>query len=71
MKNYNRCLCPECQNSTLELKRGKFGQYVGCADYPNCNYHLSVTKAAKTEYNQLTDKEFFELLIKRNDIRPA
>lgn len=29
--------CPEC-NATLLLKLGKHGKFVGCSQYPECNY---------------------------------
>ena len=30
-------LCPEC-NSPLVIRKGKFGEFVACSDYPNCKY---------------------------------
>ncbi|HYD98418.1 MAG TPA: DNA topoisomerase, partial [Alphaproteobacteria bacterium] len=31
-------LCPRCNAGRLSLKLGKFGAFIGCANYPECNY---------------------------------
>ncbi|KAB0681843.1 type I DNA topoisomerase [Aureimonas leprariae] len=31
-------LCPRCNAGQLSLKLGKFGAFVGCSNYPECNY---------------------------------
>ena len=31
-------LCPACSNGQLSLKLGKFGAFIGCSNYPECNY---------------------------------
>src|SRR5215469_5794506 len=31
-------LCPVCGIGRLSLKLGKFGAFIGCANYPNCRY---------------------------------
>ena len=30
--------CPTCGNGQLSLKLGKYGAFIGCSNYPNCNY---------------------------------
>jgi len=30
--------CPNCDNGELSLKVGKFGAFVGCSNYPECNF---------------------------------
>jgi DNA topoisomerase-1 len=30
--------CPSCEKGRLSLKLGKFGAFIGCADYPSCRY---------------------------------
>ena len=30
--------CPQCGEGTLTTKRGRFGVFVGCSRYPECNY---------------------------------
>ncbi|HEX3066276.1 MAG TPA: type I DNA topoisomerase [Dongiaceae bacterium] len=31
-------VCPACKNGRLSLKLGKFGAFIGCANYPECRY---------------------------------
>jgi DNA topoisomerase-1 len=31
-------LCPTCHAGKLSLKLGKFGAFIGCANYPECRY---------------------------------
>lgn len=30
--------CPKCDNGTLSLKNSKFGAFIGCSNYPDCDY---------------------------------
>lgn len=30
--------CPQCHQGVLRLKNGKRGPFLGCSDYPNCDY---------------------------------
>lgn len=30
--------CPKCAEGRLSLKTGKFGAFLGCSGYPDCNY---------------------------------
>ena len=32
-----KSLCPKCQ-SPLAVKKGRYGLFVGCSNYPDCNY---------------------------------
>lgn len=34
--------CPSCSNGILSLKLGKFGSFVGCSNYPSCNYTAKI-----------------------------
>ncbi|AEP10256.1 type I DNA topoisomerase [Micavibrio aeruginosavorus] len=31
-------ICPACNEGRLSLKLGKFGAFIGCANYPDCRY---------------------------------
>lgn len=31
-------LCPACKKGELHLKTGKYGAFLGCNNYPDCNY---------------------------------
>lgn len=39
--------CPECQ-SDLVFKRGRFGRFIGCSNYPACKFIESLTKTENT-----------------------
>ncbi len=41
-KNYFRDNCPTCRKR-LEVKKGKYGKFVRCEDYPNCDTTLPYT----------------------------
>ncbi len=43
--------CPTCKDGKLSLKTGKFGSFVGCSNYPDCNYtrQLSGTPSEEDE----------------------
>ena len=43
-------LCPECHNP-LVIRKGKYGEFVACSDYPNCTY----TKNWDFEYGECPD----------------
>ena len=36
--------CPSCADGRLNLKLGKFGAFVGCANYPECRYHAALRR---------------------------
>ena len=36
-------LCPACGDGRLSLKLGRFGAFVGCANYPDCRYTRRLT----------------------------
>lgn len=38
--------CPNCDGS-LVIKKGKFGKFVSCSNYPNCKIAISLPKAVK------------------------
>ena len=35
--------CPKCGDGRLSLKLGKFGAFIGCANYPECRYTRPLT----------------------------
>lgn len=37
--NGNRC--PKC-DGILDVRYGKYGEFIGCRNYPNCNYTKSL-----------------------------
>ena len=34
--------CPQCDKGQLSIRLGKFGAFVGCANYPDCKYTRSL-----------------------------
>ncbi|MFH1053738.1 MAG: DNA topoisomerase I [Candidatus Woesearchaeota archaeon] len=38
--------CPNCKKGDLTLRRGKFGQFIGCNDYPDCKTIFNVPRGA-------------------------
>jgi DNA topoisomerase-1 len=37
--------CPVCGAGRLSLKTGKFGAFIGCSNYPDCNYTRQLSAA--------------------------
>src|SRR6478752_1562375 len=35
--------CPQCGNGQLSLKTGRFGAFIGCSNYPECNFTREIT----------------------------
>lgn len=40
-------LCPKC-NSNLVVKRGRYGKFIGCSNYPNCKHMEPLVKPMDT-----------------------
>ncbi|WP_375206310.1 type I DNA topoisomerase [Hyphococcus sp.] len=51
--------CPSCDNGQLSLKTGKFGAFIGCSNYPDCNYTRQL--AAMTDGADAADTSDREL----------
>jgi DNA topoisomerase-1 len=39
--------CPSCADGQLSLKLGRFGSFIGCTNYPTCNYTRPMTVNAE------------------------
>ncbi|MEZ5927712.1 MAG: type I DNA topoisomerase [Parvularculaceae bacterium] len=37
--------CPACADGRLSLKTGKYGAFIGCSNYPNCNFTRQLSAA--------------------------
>jgi DNA topoisomerase-1 len=44
-------LCPSCSAGRLGIRLGKFGAFIGCANYPNCRYTRPLALEAEAEEN--------------------
>ncbi len=49
-------VCPEC-GSELLIKRGKSGAFIGCSNYPTCQYTRPVHEQTKVEDRVLPGSE--------------
>ncbi|MEM1102911.1 MAG: type I DNA topoisomerase, partial [Pseudomonadota bacterium] len=38
--------CPACADGRLSLKVGRFGAFIGCSNYPDCNYTRQLSAGA-------------------------
>jgi DNA topoisomerase I len=46
-------VCPNCGNGKLGLKTGKFGAFIGCSNYPECNYTRQLVTGGETAQDTL------------------
>ena len=48
--------CPECKVGELSLKIGRFGSFIGCSRYPDCNYVKKLDSSLSVENNETAMK---------------
>lgn len=41
--------CPSCDDGRLSLKTGRYGAFIGCSNYPDCNYTRQLSALADGE----------------------
>ncbi len=41
--------CPDCKKGHLVTRKGKYGNFIGCSNFPNCR-HTEKVKNTKAEY---------------------
>lgn len=41
--------CPACSTGRLELKIGRFGPYIACSNYPDCNHKAQIGQGGSSE----------------------
>lgn len=44
--------CPKCKEGKLMVRRGKFGRFVGCDKYPECNTILNIPKTGVVKFTE-------------------
>ncbi len=49
-------VCPEC-GAELTIKHGKNGAFLGCANYPNCQYTRPLASGDNAEHERVADQE--------------
>jgi DNA topoisomerase-1 len=47
----DRRKCPQCADGKLSLKLGRFGAFIGCSNYPECNFTRQMTPGADGTVN--------------------
>jgi len=47
-----RLTCPQC-GGTVELKRGRYGPFFSCTNFPRCRFNCNVRGAAKKQAEEL------------------
>jgi DNA topoisomerase-1 len=47
----DRRKCPNCETGRLSLKVGRFGAFIGCSNYPDCNFTRQMTPGAEGSLN--------------------
>ncbi len=43
--------CPQCETGELSLKTGRFGAFIGCSNYPDCNFTRQMSPGANGGIN--------------------
>ncbi len=46
--------CPSCENGQLSLKVGRYGAFVGCSNYPDCNFTRQLAQSDADAIDQGT-----------------
>ena len=56
--------CPECNEGELSLKIGRFGSFIGCSRYPECNYvrKLDSSPMSQEDSKMLNSSEYPKFL---------
>lgn len=56
--------CPECKRGKLSLKIGRFGSFIGCSRYPECNYvrKLDSSPLTKEDNEMIKSSEYPKFL---------
>ncbi len=42
-------ICPKCGEGKLSVKTGKFGAFIGCENYPTCNFTRQIQNGDETD----------------------
>ena len=45
----DRRACPACKDGKISLKLGKYGAFIGCSNYPDCNYTRPLVASKEDE----------------------
>ena len=53
-------VCPTCSTGNLSLKTGRYGAFIGCSNYPTCNYTKQLSTADSAQEEGGAPKDEFE-----------
>jgi DNA topoisomerase-1 len=48
--------CPSCGDGQLSLKTGRYGAFIGCSNYPDCNFTRQLSAAQEGENGGESDR---------------
>lgn len=48
-------LCPKCNNGRLQLKSSRFGAFIGCSNYPSCDYTRQLADQVAASHDENGD----------------
>lgn len=48
--------CPSCGDGQLSLKTGRYGAFIGCSNYPECNFTRQLSAAQEGENGAESDR---------------
>ncbi len=49
--------CPKCEDGMLGLKFGRYGMFVGCSNYPTCNYTKEATTSERAADGEVATEQ--------------
>ncbi len=55
--------CPQCEKGELSLKFGKFGIFIGCSGYPDCQYTRKLEQGEAQEALVKEEKSLFPRIL--------
>ncbi len=48
--------CPECEDGELLIRKGRYGEFIACSNFPKCKYSRNIDKDGKIEEPEKTDE---------------
>ncbi len=48
--------CPECGDGELVIRKGRYGEFIACSNFPKCKYSRNIDKDGKVEEPETTDE---------------
>jgi len=64
--------CPECEDGELVIRKGRFGEFISCSNFPKCKYSRNLKeskdgqKIESEETNEVCDKCGSPMVIKQS-----